>query len=87
MYPHLTGAQRFGRSIFRGFSPRAALHSGSSKSVFVAGRSMGTVNPLQRFQLATAYRSFAVKDVLFPLAIFITLHVAFIGAALTFYIH
>jgi len=36
--------------------------------------------------LETYRWSCAVKDVLFPLALFVTLHAAFIGVALAFYV-
>ncbi|NJO22840.1 MAG: hypothetical protein HC868_07700 [Sphingomonadales bacterium] len=64
-----------GMGIFRGFSPRQAWQKFS-----------GTGRPGRRFRLMTTDRSYPVKDMVFPLAIFITLHAVFIGAALTMYV-
>jgi hypothetical protein len=64
-----------GMGVFRGYSPRQARQ-----------KFTGTCRPDGRFRLMTIDRSYPVKDVVFPLAIFITLHAVFIGAALTMYV-
>jgi hypothetical protein len=52
----------------------------------VRGASGERSTPEDVLWLKTCRWSCAVKDVLFPLALFVTLHAAFIGVALAFYV-
>jgi hypothetical protein len=87
MWAIYRGRRVAGAGIFRGFSPRAAAVDWEILIPKDAPRQDGTVNAGQRSLARNADRSCTVKDLFFPLAVFLALHAVFIGTALTVYVH